>query len=455
MVPVAPFAWVRDVRDDVRLGCRRLIREPSSAAAVVLVLACGIGLSVAIFTTADTVLRRPLPIFDQQRVVVLWGQAGESARMLPLTPEHFERFRLETRALQEVAGTVGVDSWPQLARDRSESFRVNLAPVTGNFFRVLRAEVILGRALAPEDDHTGAAVVAVISSSLWQGRFAGDPAVLGRRLQLRNGRVATVVGVAPPGLEYPTGAEMWVPFAATWVPEVTPVGRLSPTAMPKDAAAELRESFGREPANAWRGVRAAAVSLPSLILGDVRPTLLLLSVAAAVLLLTGCLNVGNLLLLRGSARQREFAVRRALGAGPGRVIRLLLGETLPLALLAGAFGAWLSAALVRLLVALAPASIPRLEEVRLQGVPLASAVLVSCVAALGSGLVPALSLSAHNSGVLRGSRGDTSSTFTVVAQRALVVLQMALAVFMLFIAGLLGVRSRVCTPSTLASTPTT
>ena len=129
---------------------------------------------------------------------------------------------------------------------------------------------------------------------------------------------------------------------------------------------------------------AAAVPLPSLILGEVRPALLLLTVAASVLLLTACFNVSNLLLLRGAARQQEIAVRQALGASHGRIVRLLLIESLPLALLGSLIGAWVAIELVRGLVALAPANIPRLEEVRLQGVPLGLAVLVGCAAALGS-----------------------------------------------------------------------
>ncbi len=434
---MAWLAWLRDTQNDFRSGLRRLIREPQSASAIILVLACGVGLSVAIFTTANTVLRSPLPVRDEQRIVVLWGQAAESMRTLPLTPEHFEHFRRETRALQEVAGTIGVDSWPQPVRDGHETFRINLAPVTGNFFHVLGARVVLGRALSPEDDHPGAEPVAVISFPLWRARFARSPAVLGRRLELRSGRVATIVGVAAAGLEYPTGTDVWVPFSTTWVPEVTPLGRLARTATAQDAAAELAASFERESAGSWRGLRAAAVPFPSLIVGAVRPALLLLTAAAGVLLLAACLNVGNLLLLRGTARQHELAVRRALGASHGRLVRLLLVETLPLALISGALGAWLSAGLLQLLVAMT-ASVPRLEEVRLGGVPLALAVLVSGIAALVSGLLPALLLSTRNDHLLRASRGATSSAGTALTQRALVVFQMALAVFMLFVAGLLG-----------------
>jgi putative ABC transport system permease protein len=435
---MALMHWLHDAREDLWFGCRRLSRDLDATTAVVLVLACGIGLSVAMFAVADTVLRRPLPVIDQHRVLVLWGEAGGSMRTLPLSPQHFERFRNEAQALQDVAGTLSIDSWTQPVRDGEQTFRVNLSPVTGNFFVVLGAKAVLGRTLVADDDHPGAAPVAVLSYSLWRGRFASNPGVLGRRLELRNSRVATVVGVAPPGLEYPTGTEIWVPFATSSAGEVIPLGRLSSQASRQDAAAELRASFEREPNSEWRGLTAAAVPLPSLILGEVRPALLLLSVAAAVLLLTACFNVSNLLLLRGATRQQEIAVRQALGASTGRIIRLLLVQSLPLALLGGLIGAWVAIELVRGLVALAPASIPRLEEVRLQGVPLGLAVLVGCAAALGSGVMPAFWLSRHVPLAHLGGRNSTAPRRAVLAQRAMVVFQMGLAVFVLFVAGLLG-----------------
>src|SRR5687767_9212265 len=283
---MALMLWLDDAREDLRLGCRRLSRDLEATTAVVLVLACGIGLSAAMFAVADTVLRRPLPVLDQERVVVLWGEAGGSMRTLPLTPQHFARFRHEARTLQEVAGTLSIDSWAQPVRDGEQTFRVNLSPVTGNFFVVLGSNAVLGRTLVPDDDHPGAAPVAVLSYSLWRGQFAGHPSVLGRRLELRNSRVVTVVGVAPPGLEFPAGTEIWVPFASVSAGEVIALGRLSSGVTAREAAEELRASFEREPKSEWRGLRGAAVPLPSLILGEVRPALLLLTVAASVLLLT-------------------------------------------------------------------------------------------------------------------------------------------------------------------------
>jgi predicted permease len=436
---MAMTRWLQDAREDWWFGCRRVARDLDVTIAVVLVLACSIGLSVAMFAITNTMLRRPLPVVDEQRIVVLWGEAGGSMRTLPLTPEHFERFRHEARALQEVAGTLSIDSWAQPVRDGEQTFRVNVSPVTGNFFDVLGSKAVLGRTLVSDDDHAGAAPVAVLSYALWRRQFAGNPAVLGRRLELRNSRVVTVVGVAPPGLTYPTGTEMWVPFANLSAVEVMPLGRLSLPATARDAAVELRASFEREPKTEWRGLRAAAVPLPTLILGEVQPALLLLTVAAAVILLTACFNVGNLLLLRGAARQQEIAVRQVLGASHGRIMRLLLVESLPRAFMAGVIGTWIAIALVHVLVALAPANIPRLDEVRLQGVPLGLAVLVGFAAALSSGVMPALWLSRDVTVLNRGSsRNVTASRDAVFAQRAMVVFQIGLAVFVLFVAGLLG-----------------
>ena len=435
---MALLRWLHDAREDLRFGGRRLTRDLNATIAIVLVLACGIGLSVAMFAVADTMLRRPLPVHEQGRVVVLWGEAGGSMRTLPLTPQHFERFRNEARTLQAVAGTISIESWAQSVRDGEQVFPVNLSPVTGNFFVVLGSNAVLGRMLVPDDDHPGAAPVAVLSYAIWRGRFAGNPAVLGRRLELRNSRVVTVVGVAPPGLEYPTGTEIWVPFADFSAVEVMPLGRLAPQATRQEAAAELRASFEREVKSEWRGLRAAAVGLPSLLLGDVRPAVLLLTVAAAVLLLAACFNVSNLLLLRGVARQQEIAVRQALGASHGRIIRLLLVENFPIALLAGLTGAAVATALVQGLVAVAPADLPRLEEVRLHGVPFGLAVLVACAAALGSGMMPALWLSRDVMLRHSGGRNMTAPRQAVFAQLAMVVFQMGLAVFVLFVAGLLG-----------------
>src|SRR3954470_4828726 len=164
--------WLHDAREDLSFGCGRLMRDASVTTVVVLVLACGIGLSVAMFAVSDAMLRRPLPIVDQERVVVLWGEAGGSMRTMPLSPQHFQRFRNEARSLQEVAGTESIDSWAQPVRDGEQTFRVELSPLTGNVCVVLGSAAILGRTLVPDENHPGAPPVAVVSYSLWRSQFA-------------------------------------------------------------------------------------------------------------------------------------------------------------------------------------------------------------------------------------------------------------------------------------------
>jgi putative ABC transport system permease protein len=433
------LAWLADAGQDIRLMWRGIARGGGAAIVSVLVLGCGIALAVAIFTLADTVLRRDLPIRDEGHVVVLWGTVSGNPRTIPLTPEHFERYRREARAIAEVAGTVSVDAWPQVVRDGDSTFRANLSPVTGNFFRVLGSNAMIGRLLEPADDRVGAGPVAVISYALWRGRFNGSPGVLGRRIALQNSHVLTVVGVAPPGLEYPTGTDVWLPFAMFPIPEVTPLGRLHPGVPPQDAAAELQNSFQREASGAGlRGVHAAATPVRRVVLGDVGPALLVLTGAAALLLLAACLNVGGLLLVRGISRRPEFAVRRALGASRGRILRQLIAETLPISLGAATLAIWIAAALLHGVIALAPPELPRLAEVQLQGVPLGLATIVGSAAAIIATLLPAFWLSDAVEPSLRaGRRNVTGLRSVVLVQRTIVIIQVGLAVLVLFVAGLL------------------
>jgi putative ABC transport system permease protein len=436
---MAWLAWLADAGQDIRFAWRGAARGAGVGMVSVLVLGCGIGLALAIFTLADTVLRRPLPVRDESGVVALWGTVPGSLRTIPLTLQHFERYRREARTLGEVAGTVSVDAWPQVVRDGDSSFRANLSPVTGNFFRVLGSTAMLGRLLNTADDHAGAEPVAVISYSLWRGWFGGSPDVLGRRIALQNSRVLTVVGVAPPGLEYPTRTEVWLPFSMFAVPEVTPLGRLNSGARARDAAAELRASFEREPSGAGlRGANAAATPVRRLVVGDFGPALLVLTMAAALLLVAACLNVGGLLLVRGISRRPEIAVRRALGASRGRILRQLTAETLPIAIGAGALAAWVAMELLRGLIALAPPELPRIAEIQLQGLSVGFATLVGGAAVLAASLLPAFWLSDAAESSLRAGRRSVTALGSVVSiQRAIVTLQVGLAVLVLFVAGLL------------------
>ncbi len=428
------------VSRDLRFAIRSLGRSPGFAVAAVAVLAAGIGLTVALFTVSNAILRHPLPIADESQVVVLWGGSDGSVRQLPLTADHFDRYRTQARMLSGVAGTLSSTGWPHAVRDGVRPLTLSLAHVTGNFFNVLGSAPVLGRALQPRDDTPGAAPVAVISDALWRRAFAGRADAIGRRLTVPARNLTyTVVGVAAPGLEFPIGADVWVPLSGIHIPEVVPIGRLAPGATVAQAAAELGASFRHEPSADMRQLRGAALPVAEYIVGDVKPALLLLSGAAALLLAIACINVANLLLIRSSSRARDTAIRRALGAGRGHIIRHGLIESALIALAAGLLGTGLAAALVQLLLAMAPPDLPRLDEVRLNGLPIGMAVLVTLATVVFFGVGPAIRAAIDVAPSLRTSdRTATASRTARLAQDALVTVQVTLAIVVLAAAGLLG-----------------
>jgi len=432
--------WLDELIQDVRLALRTTIRAPAFAGTAIALLAAGIGLAVSTFTVANAVLRRPLPVRDQDRVVVLWGAAEGSVRNLPLTLGHFDRFRRDARTLVEVAGTMSAEAWPQAAREGRRELLLSVGVVTGNFCRVLGSPALLGRTLRSDDDVVGAAPVAVISHAAWRRLFNGEHTVLGRRVTLhQRGTTYTIVGVAPPGLEFPAGTDLWVPLAPFGAPEVVPIGRLVPGVTLAQAEEELRASFLRDASSEWRGSRAVARPLRLVVVGDAEPVLLLLSSAAALLWLIACVNVSSLLLVRAAGRTQEIGVRRALGASRGRVVRQLFTENAFLAFGGGALGTAVAVGLTRTLVALAPPELPRLEEIGQDGVSIWIAAGVGVGAVLLCGLLPAFWPSAASSPELRGNdRTVTHTRGTRRAVHALVVFQIGLALVVLNAAGLLG-----------------
>ena len=368
--------WVADLTQDVRFAGRMLVRNPGFSAAAVGALAFGIGLAVAMFTIADTVLRRPLPLHEQDRVVVLWvpQRAACATCRSPRRTSTASAGRPCT--LQEVAGTISADPWPQAAREGGRVLLLNLGVVTGNFFHVLRTRPLLGRALRADDDVKGAAPVAVISHRIWRRLFAGAPG-------------------GPAGGRYCTTATRLTPSSVSRRPASSSRrARTSGTARPvrgrrsctdrtagarrhgrTGTARELRASFRRERSSGWSNLSAVATPLPLLIVGDTRPALLVLCAAAALLWLIACVNASNLLLVRAAGRTQEIAVRRALGAGRGRILRQLFTESALLALAGGVLGGVLAVALTRTLIALAPPDLARIEEVQLRGVSLGRRLL--------------------------------------------------------------------------------
>src|SRR5437899_1681378 len=313
---------------------RTLRTSPGFALTAILTLALGIGLATAVFTVADALLLRRLPVRDQDGLVVLWSQAPDRGFDYPFTLDEARQFARRTRSLTQVAFFGYEGAWPRPIRDGERISRLRGALVSGEFFDVLGAQPVLGRALHAGDDVVGAAPVVVLSHGIWQRQFGGDAKVLGRQIVTYGTGVAyTIVGVMPQGLDYPRGADIWAPLVPartrpgtdSTVADVEVIGRLRPGAIATQARDELTAFLRRAEASPWqRDMHGVVHALPGLVLGETRPALIAFAAAAGLLLLITCINVANLLLVRGLARVREIAVRSALGAGQPLVARSLI-----------------------------------------------------------------------------------------------------------------------------------
>jgi predicted permease len=435
--------------NDLRYAFRTLRTSPGFALTAIVTLALGIGLATAVFTVADTLLLRRLPVRDQDRLVVLWGQAPDRGFDYPLVLEEARDFARRTRSLAQVAFFAYEGAWPLPTRDGGRISRLRRALVSGEFFDVLGVQPVLGRALNAADDVVGAAPVLVLSHGVWQRQFGGDPKVLGRQIVMyANGLAHTIVGVMPQGLDYPRGADIWVPLVPArtrpgtnaTVADVELIGRLRPGAVAAHARDELTAFLRRAEASPWqRDMHGVVHALPRLILGETQPALIAFAAAAGLLLLITCINVANLLLVRGLTRVREIAVRSALGAGQRQVVSQLLAENALLALAGGALGVVVAAAAVRSFVAVAPAGLPRLDEIQLNASALAGAIGITCVAMLIFGLAPAVLTSrVELEQVLRSSARQSANKGSRLGAEALVAGQVALALLVLSAAGLIA-----------------
>ena len=434
----------------IRISIRALLRAPGFAVTATLTLALGIGLSTAVFTVADALLLRRLPVRDQDRLVTLWGEKRDgTADNWPLGISQTREFTPRSRTLQSVAY---VDYYGSLAIpiiDRDKVTLLRRALVSGNYFDVLGVVPALGRTLRPSDDLVGAAPVVVISHGMWRRQFGGDANAIGKQVTLQLDGVAyTIVGIMPPGLEFPAGADFWAPLTPSRLRTAKDsmfaafdlVGRLAPGSTAASAQAELTAYFTRVDASPWeRAMRGVAHSLPRVILGDARPAVLVFAAAAALLLLITCIDVANLLLVRGLARVREIAVRSALGAARSQIVGQLLAENALLALAGGALGVVVAAVAVRSFLAFAPASVPLLDTVHLSASALAGALGITALAMLLFGLAPALVTSRTDlQEVLRSGARQSANRSSRLAREALVAAQVALAVLVLSAAALIG-----------------
>src|SRR5438132_2781361 len=425
-----------------RHALRSLARTPGFTRTAILTLALGVGLATAVFTVADALLLRRLPVRDQDRLVVLWGQAPDRTYNYPFGLDDAREFALQTRSLERVAFFSYYGAGPKPIRDGDQISSLRRALVSGEFFDVLGARPALGRALRATDDVSGAAPVLVLSYGAWQRRFGGDPHVLGRQVLTYDDGVAyTIVGVMPQGLDYPRGTDFWAPVVPSTVPkDLDVIVRLGAGRAAADAQDELTAFFRRPGGSRWgRDLRGVVHTLPRLILGDTRPALIVFAAAAGLLLLITCINVANLLLVRGLARVRVIAARSALGAGRGQVIIQLLTENALLALAGGALGLAVAAGAVRIFVAFAPAGVPRLDEIQVNATVLGGAVAITSIAMLIFAVAPAVITSrVELERALRSDPRHSAGRRSRRASEALVAGQLALALLVLSAAGLIA-----------------
>jgi len=452
---------------DVKYGARMLRRSPGFTLVVVLTLALGIGANTAIFSVVYAVLLRPLPFpHPEQLVIVRDDLTGRRLEDVGMSVPELKDLQESSGAFEQVSAVWPVDA-NLTGSDRPE--RIELLGVSPNYFSLLGASARLGRVFGQQDWAPGFAEAVVISDGLWRRLFAADPQVLGRKVYLDNDPY-TIVGVMPPEFRHPgrtlhNEVDVWATAGFEADPFGTPVRgrRLLPGAIARlkpglnvgqaqarlDAlVARLREQFPNEypPELGW-SVRL----LPAQenLVGGTQTTLLVLLAAVGLVLLLGCVNIAGLLLARSASRQREMAIRLALGATRGRLAAQLLTESVLLSLLGGAFALLLLGLTLRLLVGLVPADIPRLNEVGLDGGVLGFAFLVTILTGFLFGLVPSLQASRPNlvTGLKEGGKGAGSSARSQRFRSALVVAEVALSLVLMIAAGLLlrsfGLVSRV------------
>ncbi|HEY6826636.1 MAG TPA: ADOP family duplicated permease [Gemmatimonadaceae bacterium] len=436
---------MNDLVRSVRVALRGLARTPGFLAASIVILGLGIGTAVAVFAVSRAVLFQRLPVSDPDRVVVISTYRKNQDAEFGLVKSDLKAVKREARTLREVGGYAhwATSEGPLVDGDRT--LTLGRVVVTGSFFDALGAHAAVGRLLRPEDDVKGAAPVIVLSFQNWQRWFGGDSSVVGRRLyEPYSQQQYTIVGVAPAGLDFPNRAGYWLIWPDAEQLNVIAVARLNPGATPRAAADEFASIIKRTPEK-WRAgpaniTGAKVQTFSQAMLGDIRPVLIALSAAVALLLTIACVNVGGLLLLRASNRTRELAIRRALGATYGDVARQLLLESGLIAVCGGIVGFISAGLLVQLLVAAAPARLPRVDIIQLSGTPLWIAIGVTIVAVLLFGVVPSLiAARADVASTLRlDSRSGRDSASRRRFRHVLVAAQTTLALVMLSGAALLA-----------------
>ena len=443
------------ISQQVSLVWRKLLRSPGFSAIAILTLALGIGANTAIFSVVHSVLLTPLPFERPQELYGLWHTGhGIGIPQVEQSNATYTVYRGLAESFSEVGLANG--GFSMSLTEVGEPVRIDTAAVTASLFEVLGVPTLFGRTFSEQEDDPGAPQVAVMSYELWRGRFGGDPDILGRSLLL-NGTSWEIIGVMPASFTFPgAGTEIWIPHVI--VPEdlgrvnfsYDAVGRLKPGVLVEVANEELgrllRQLPEIYPGELTAGLIESAELVPYIspllfdVVGDVSQVLWILLGTVSFVLLIACANVANLFLVRAEGRQRELALRSALGASRGDTVQFFLTESLALAALGGIFGIGFAYLALRGLVALSPDNIPRLDEIGLHPEVLLFTAGLSLFSGVLFGLIPVLRYRRPNlvSAINEGSRSTSAGRETHLVRGTLVVVQVALALVLLIGSGLMA-----------------
>src|SRR5579863_1272949 len=449
------WRWLEDLVHDAAFGVRGLRKSPGYALTAVTTLVLGIGATTPIFSVVNTVLLRPLPYANPARLVQVQENhidgGGFPGTVFAENFSYANWLDLKAVRSKSLEATEAYRPWTfNVSRERAtsgaEPVQASGAMISPDLFDVLGATPELGRKFTPDEQQPDAANVAILSYGLWQSQFAGDPSALGKTLTVSD-VPHVIVGVMPPGFDLPGDAQIWTPLVTDELRAnrkshlLGVIGRLATGASREQAESELRtfaDGVQEQNPGVDPGFQVAVRNLRERITAPVRPALLVLLGAVGLLLLAACANVANLVLMRNTSRVREFAVRAAMGAGHGRLLRQCLTESALLGLAGATGGVLLTVWCLKLLVAFGPKDVPRLMNVRADDAVLAFAVGLALLTAMIFGAVPALAASRTDpdSALKQGAKGTTSMRGAKL-RGALVVAEIAVALVLLAGGGLL------------------